>query len=314
MTGADATERISAVIVNWNTADLLDRCLRSLRDPAAESVVSEIVVYDNGSTDGSLEVLRIRWPDVRVLAGQRNIGYTRACNEAVATSTGDLVLLINADAELTSGALDALVARLRSSDDVGAVGPRLVYGDGTWQRWTAGRAPSLTSTLAYLLLLERALAFFADRSVYLARDISTAFMPDWVSSACMLARRAALDDVGPFDDRYFCYMDDVDICQRMRDRGWSVWYEPAALVVHLMSQSTIRRTGAASPGALRNFNDYFRRRHGLAAGMVLRLAEVLGFGLRAGVYAVVSVLRSEDRAQVRAHLRNVRTSMKGGHV
>jgi GT2 family glycosyltransferase len=314
LTGADTRELVSAVIVNWNTRDLLNECLQSLHDPTGEPRVDQTVVYDNGSTDGSTAMMRARWPGVSVLAGDRNIGYARACNRALEASCGDIILFINADARLIPGALATMLGRLHSRSRIAVVGPRLVYADGSWQRWTGGRDPSLVSALSYLLFLERLTPSLAERSVYLALDTREAFMPDWLSSACMLVRRTALDEVGPFDERYFCYMDDVDICRRLRASGWEVWYEPAAVVVHLMGQSTIRRTGAASPAALRNFNDYFRRRNSAVSSAILRGAEVVGFGARAAVYGLAAMGSPANGRQAKAHLRNIRTSLQRGHV
>ena len=100
----------------------------------------------------------------------------------------------------------------------------------------------------------------------------------------MFVRRSAFDEIGPLDERYFCYMDDVDLCQRARDLGWNVWYEPASEVVHLMGQASKRHTGATSPAAIRNFNDYVRRRSGAPAAVAARACEVTGFGTRALAY------------------------------
>lgn len=303
---------VCAIVVNWDTADLLDACLTSLQAHGADHLAGVIVV-DNGSEDGSADLVRRAWPDVELIANDDNLGYTRANNQAIVRSRHEHLLLINADAMLQPGCLPVLRARMDADPRAAVVGPRLVYADGSWQRWTAGKAPSLRSAMSYFLLLDR-LERFAGDSVYLARDVTAPFRPDWVSSACMLVRRDALDGVGLLDERYFCYMDDVDLCQRVRDAGWTVWYEPDAVATHLMGQATVRRTGAASPAALRNFNDYFTRRHGTAAGATLRAVEVAGFTARAAAYTVASAFRSDpaSRSQARAHLRNARVSLRRG--
>jgi GT2 family glycosyltransferase len=135
----------------------------------------------------------------------------------------------------------------------------------------------------------------------------------------MLVRRTAFDDVGLLDDRYFCHMDDVDLCRRARDAGWHVWYEPAAEVVHLMGASTAattRPTHAVSSAAIRNFTDYVRRRDGATVGALTRGMEVVGFGARAASYAARALVHRESGsgAQARAHLRNVRLSLQRGSV
>ncbi len=305
MTGVDPTAAagIAAVVINWNTRDLLARCLESLRANAPAHRSLEIIVVDNGSTDGSAEYVRTDWPDVRLIANEKNEGYTRANNQAIRASTSPYLLLVNADAFVLPGCIDRLVERLEADERAGVAAPRLVYGDGSWQRWTAGRAPSLVSAAAYFLFIERVLSAARRRSLYLAQDVRTAFQPDWVSSACMLVRRAALDDVGLLNERFVAYMDDVDLCQRLRDGGRSVWYCPEAEATHVMGGSTRRRTGRPSPAAMRSFNRYFRDRNGRAASLAMRGIEAAGFGARAGALALAGALRQKEhlRERARAH-------------
>lgn len=310
LTAADVT----AVIVNWNTADLLDESLRSLRDHGGTDAADmEIVVVDNGSTDDSLRVLADRWPDVTVIPNAENVGFCRANNQAIEVTERPYLLLINADAMLTPGCLPALLDRMAMDPRTGVVAPRLVYGDGRFQRWTAGRAPSLGSVANYLFLTDRLSARVpAFTGTYLGYDTTHAFQPDWVSSACMLVRRAMFDDVGPMSDQIFVYMDDVELCQRATDGGWQVWYEPAATCVHLMGQSTKRQTGAASPEAMRAFNRYFERRHGRRRTTALRTLQVGGFGLRVAAYGVLGAATRDDerRAAARAHLNHLKLSIE----
>lgn len=311
MTG---TASVAAIIVNWNTVDLLDACLRSLRDHGAADM--QVIVVDNGSTDGSATMVAEQWPDVTLIANDDNLGYTRANNQAIAVAEGEYLLLINADAMLQPKCLDLMLARMASDPVAAVVGPRLSYADGSFQRWTAGRDPSLGAALRYFLFLERlGPRSGPGRGLYLSNDVRHAFRPDWVSSACMLVRRSALDAVGGgMDETYFCYMDDVELCARLRGAGWHVWYEPDAEAVHLMGQATRRQTGQASPAALRNFNDYVEHRIGPVRAGLIRSLEVIGFGVRAAIYGLSATIRSDDghRAQAAAHVRNLRVSIQRG--
>jgi len=276
---------------------------------------SQVVVVDNDSADDSVQVVREQFPEAELLVNERNEGYQRANNRGIRVATGEYLLLINSDALLDTGALDPMLARMAADDRAAVVGPRLVYGDGSFQRWTAGRAPGVGAIAAFFLYGERLSTRIARRSLYLARDVDVAFQPDWVSSACMLVRRAALDEIGLLDERYFCYMDDVDLCQRARDAGWHVWYEPTSTVVHLMGQASKRNTGAASPAAILNFNDYVRRRSGGPAAIAARSMEVVGFGTRALAYLARGLTAGTDgRAEARAHVRNVAASLRRGHI
>ncbi len=292
------------MIVNWNTCDLLDECLQSLR--AFADPRPEIVVVDNGSTDGSVEMLAEHWPDVQVIVNATNRGYQAANNQGMRAARGDALLLINADAMLTAGCLDALLDRLATDPRAAIVGPRLVYGDESFQRWTAGRLPSLAAAASYFFFFDR----FRPRSgLWLGRDVDTAFQPGWVSSACMVVRRDALADIGLMDERFFAYMDDVDLCARAGDAGWTVWYEPAATAIHLMGQSTKRRTGEASPLALQSFIRWFGMRRGALSLALFRAMAAVGFSLRAAIYGVASLRDGHQRGAARAHLTNARRSL-----
>lgn len=302
MTGADRT--MTAVIVSWNTVDLLDRCLTSLRDHAPAGWAVEVIVVDNASTDGSPEMVRDRWPEVALIANDTNRGYTAANNQAIERASGEQLLLINADAFLTRGCADTLLERMDADPRAGVVGPRLVYGDGTFQRWTAGRDPGPVTGLVHFSGLGTS-RWGHRRGLWLGRDVDVAFEPDWVSSACMLVRRATVDDVGAMDETWFVYMDDVDLCRRVRVGGWRVWYEPSATAIHLMGQSTKRQSGAASPAALRNLNRYVGMHRGSVAELGLRGIEAAGFAARAAAHAVLGVRRSDHRPAAQAHWKNL---------
>ena len=292
---------VSAVVVTWNSADLLPACLNSLGREAG----LELVVVDNASTDGTPELAARLWPGAKVIRNHSNRGFTRANNQGVRAAAGDRLLLINVDARLGPGALAAMSATLDAEPRTGVVGPRLTYGDGSFQRWTAGRFPGLVAALVYFLFLERLLpSRFSRFSLYLGRDVREPFVPDWVSSACMLVRRQAYEAVGGMDESVFVYMDDVDLCQRLRDAGWLTSYCPAAGVTHLMGQSSLDQPGSVSPQAVRSFNTYFGRRHGRASRLGLRLVEAAGFGLRCLVCAAGSLVppgRPRLRRRAAAH-------------
>lgn len=216
MTGDDRP-LLSVVIVSWNTADLLEQCLRSVAAELGE-IHHEVIVVDNGSEDGSAELVRNQWPAVTLLINETNVGYQRANNRGMAAARGQRLLLLNADAMLLPGCTQKLMQTLDDDPGVGVVAPRLVYPDGSWQRWTAGSEPSLVGAFAFFLFLERFSRRFARRSLWLYEDTHHAFFPDWVSSACLMLRSETLADTGPMDERFFAYMDDVDLCRLARGR------------------------------------------------------------------------------------------------
>jgi GT2 family glycosyltransferase len=308
---------LTTVVVNWNTVGLLDECLRSIVEATPDSVRNRIVVVDNASTDGSVEHLRRHWPEITVLVNELNEGFCRANNRAIRETSSPFVLLVNTDARIGPEAIATMLAYFDRDPRAAAVGPRLVYADDTFQRWTAGQAFGLRSAANYFLMVDR-IAPRRAAGLYLAEDTATPFRPAWVSSAVMALRRAAIEEVGLLDDGIFVYMDDVDLCDRLTRRGWHVWYAADTTVVHFMGGSTTRGPSDAStsPEALRALNRWFARRHGRTRARQLRALEVLGFGARAAVYGVVAVLgRSPSaRSKMRAHLSHLRLALEPIHV
>lgn len=307
--GAD----VATIIVNWNTADLLAACLESIERHPATGVRNQVVVVDNASSDGSAAMVRRDWPSVHLIANETNVGFCRANNQAIHVTDAPALLLVNSDARLTEGCFDRMLSFLDADPRAAIVGPRLVYGDGTFQRWTAGRELSLGAFANHFLGLERLSPRFPSRAgIYLASDTRTPFRPGWVSSAVMLIRRAALDDIGLLDEQIFVYMDDVDLCQRATDAGWHVWYAADTTAVHLMGASSTRQTGKASPEAMRSLNRWYARRHGRGPANALRALEAVGFGARATAYAASSVVRRDRdaRRQASAHLTHLKLSLE----
>jgi len=315
VTGPDPD--LTTVIVNWNTVGLLDDCLQSLVDHLPPGMTNEVIVVDNASADGSVEHLAREWPWVQVIANTENVGFCRANNQAIRASRGEVLLLINTDARVTPGCIETMLGYFERDPRAGVVGPRLEYGDGSFQRWTAGRDLTLGSCANYFLMLDRlADRFPALAGIYLAHDTDEPFNPGWVSSAVMAVRRAAFDDVGLLDESIFVYMDDVDLCARMTDGGWRIWYAADATAVHFMGGSTIPTTGKASPEALRALNRWYERRHGRGETTAVRALEVVGFGARAAADATRGVVRRNPaaRRQARAHWTHVKLSLEPTHA
>ena len=301
---------VTTVVVNWNTVGLLDECLASIQAATPPAVRNEVVVVDNGSTDGSVEHLRRYWPGVRLIVNPDNQGFCRANNAAIAATEAPILLLVNTDARLQPGNVETLLRYFRDDPRAAVVGPRLTYADGAFQRWTAGRLPGLRSLAAFLLGLDR-MGPWRRAGHYLGEDTGQPFQPEWVSSAVMAVRRSALDQVGRLDEDIFVYMDDVDLCARVRAAGWHVWYAAETTAIHFMGASSTRVTGQASPEALRALNRWYVRRHGAVRGRALRALEVVGFGARVLLHSVAALRRHPDaRARRNAHARHLRLALE----
>ena len=262
----------SIVIVSWNVRDLLRACLCSLPAAAGPDLPVEVVIVDNGSTDGSAEMVRAEFPAVRLLAERQNHGYARGNNLGITASRGRLVLLLNCDTEMRPGSLAALIAYLDAHPAVGLVGPRLLNTDGSPQS-SRRRFPTLATGLVESTPLQPFAAWLpALRRYYvLDRSDDTEQEVDWVTGACMLVRREALTAVGGFDPGYFMYSEELDLCRRIRQAGWRVAYLPTAVVVHHGGQSSDQNIPERHIRFQRAKLRYFRRWHGRVPAAGLRL-------------------------------------------
>ena len=226
-------------MVTYESGGLLERCVRSI---AADTSAGEpeIVVVDNGSKDGSVAVVRAEHPDVTVITPGRNLGYAGAANAGTAATSSPIVAVCNADLEVLPGTAAAMVARLDGEADLAAVGPLVLEPDGS-RYPSARRVPSVGDAVGHGVLgAVRPGNRFTRRYRELDEDPGRARDVDWVSGAAIWLRRRALDAVGGWDDGYFMYVEDVDLCWRLRGAGWRVAYEPSGRVVHVQGASTAR--------------------------------------------------------------------------
>lgn len=233
-----STPLISVIIVNWNTRNLLPLCLETLRT-AAVNLDYDVWVVDNASSDGSVDMLRTHYPQVHVIANPTNLGFAAANNQAMATAQGEYFLLLNSDAVLTPGSLDALPAVAQAQPRAAIVGARLLNPDGSFQA-SHTSFPTLAREALILSTLGRRLY----GPWYPSAGPEVAVGPqqvDYVEGACLLVRRAAWAAVGGLDEGYWMYAEEVDWCRRMAQAGWQVWYQPAAAVLHWGGGSSANR-------------------------------------------------------------------------
>jgi N-acetylglucosaminyl-diphospho-decaprenol L-rhamnosyltransferase len=227
------------VVVNYQAGPLLTRCVESvLSDTSAGAV--ELVVVDNGSADGSVDQLRAACPDVHVVLAPGNVGYARGNNLGIAATRAPVVAVLNPDAEVASGTAAAMLRRFDAEPRLAAAGPRIRNVDGT-DYPSARSVPSVVDAAGHGVFgLFRPGNRFTRRYRQLYADPARSRPVDWVSGAAVWLRRDALDDVGGWDERYFMYLEDVDLCWRLRRAGWDVTYEPDGSVRHVQGASTSR--------------------------------------------------------------------------
>ena len=222
---------VSVVVVNYRSAQLTVDCVASLR---AEGV-RDVVVVDNASADGCGELLAASDPEAVFVAMPDNRGYGAAANVGAARTIGAVVVIANPDLLVRPGAISTLVDVFARNPRTGAVGPRIDRPDG--ERYPSARSfPNLVDAAGHGFVgLVSARNPWSRR--YLRTDSEEPGTVDWVSGAFLVIRRAAWEEVGGFDERFFMFMEDVDLCWRLHAAGWDVRYEPGARVMHLEGAS-----------------------------------------------------------------------------
>lgn len=265
---------LSVIIVNWNVRDLLRRCLHSLLANFPPGQL-EIIVVDNASTDGSAEMVRTEFPMVRLIANPDNRGFTAANNQGLMVARGRCVLLLNPDTEVVGDALVTMAAFADAHPDVGIVGPQLLNPDGSVQS-SRRRFPTLLTALFESTWLQP----YAPRRLlehYYVLDCPDDEVQDvdWVTGAALMARREAVEQVGPLDEGFFMYSEELDWCRRFRETGWRVVYLPTAQVVHHAGKSSEQVEAARHIHFHSSKVHYFRKYHGRLAAEAVRLV-VLG--------------------------------------
>ncbi|MCA1971276.1 MAG: glycosyltransferase family 2 protein [Caenispirillum sp.] len=316
---ASARPVLSIIIVNWMVRDLLRQCLRSLETGTSlPEQAREVVVVDNASHDGSVEMLRREFPAVRLLANEDNVGFGAANNQALPYCSAEWILLLNPDTVVLPGAIDAMLASARADESIGVLGCRLLNGDGTLQKWTGGHFPNLANLLSHYFFLDRLLpAALRPPSLYLDRDVREDLTVDWVSGACMLLRRSALGE-RIFDPAYFMYGEDMELCHRLRRQGYRVLYSPAASVIHFQGQSMKQQEGDILLSSLKGPRQFYRATHDEAGTLLFDLITLGGFLLRWAVYSLAAwpgrqaVMRERARSSLHYARIVMRLMVQGG--
>ena len=285
--------RISAAVISYETREHLPACLAALEHEDA----SEVLVVDNASPDGSAVLVRERFPSVTLIANEANIGYGAAANQALSACSSEYVLLLNGDAVPEPGALAALARYLDEHPEAGVVGPLLRYPDGRLQ---PSCYPFLTP-VNVLLVMSGVNGVIARIPLLRARHLPTsphrsARPVPWVKGAALAVRKAAFESVRGFDESFFLYSEEQDLCYRLGHAGWETHFAPVATVVHVEGASSPGGQTAVSEHVFRNLVHFYRRHYSPARLVALRF--VLAF-LMTGRIARDAALLSREREQAR---------------
>lgn len=306
---------LSIIIVSYNVRDYLLNCLASIEAWMAEtSYVAEVIVVDNASHDGSSDSVRRRFPGTRVIDLGANVGFAAANNRAVERARGRFITFLNPDTTLVGDALGIMLRHLQQNQDVGVVGPRLQFPDGTTQstrrRFPTRRTGFFESTIIQQFWRDNAILrryYVADRSNDETQDV------DWLVGACLFTRRETLATAGLFDERFFMYSEEVEWCHRVRDAGWRVVYLPSASIVHHEGGSSkldlpVRQINFDTSKVL-----LYERLHGRRSARALQGFLLGSYLLRASIEAGKGLLghkRQLRKERVRLYLRAFRSGLR----
>jgi len=273
------TPLLSICIVNWNTKEDLAKALASLPEGHVED--REVIVVDNASTDGTPEMVKSRFPEAKLLQNSENVGFSRAYNRALQESKGRYLLVLNPDCIVHAGALAKLIEFMESEPKAGAVGPRLLNADGSLQ-FSCRRFPTFAAGLFRNTPLGRIFPGNRYSREYLMMewDHSRAREVDWISGAAMLIRRPTLEEVGPLDEGFFMYCEDVDWCYRARRKGWKIYYLPTAIITHLIGRSSDQRPRAMVVEFHRSMRRFYRKHYAALWPFGFRWLPLLAIRLR----------------------------------
>lgn len=289
---------LDVVIVAYRSREMVRDCLLSLREFPPE-VPMTVFVVDNDSQDGTLELLEFEFTSARVVANDTNTGFSVANNQAIRAGEGTYVLALNPDTRVTESALQRMVELMEQHPEVGIAGCRLELEDGSFDHAAKRSFPTLTSALAHFTGVGRRFAGNSRLASYRAPHVESGVV-DAVNGAFMLMRREALDEIGLFDEGYWMYMEDLDLCYRAKRRGWVTWYEPKVTVTHIKAGTSGTLRGmklnyAFHYGMFRFYRKFEAPQRSLATNLVV----YIGIGAK----LVFSVARTAVRRSLAGRAR-----------
>lgn len=272
---------VSIIIVNWNSVQFLKDCIDSIKQHTA-GITYEIIVIDSGSFDGCSQMLSSEFPEVMFIQSTVNIGFSGANNLAYSVSTGQHILFLNPDTELTSPAVNAMLDHLQHRPDAGAVGCKLLNRDGSVQTTCIQSFPTiLNQLLCSEFLRERfpTSPLWGMSSLFCATQLPA--QVDVISGACLMLRRSAFDQVGHFSDDYFMYAEDLDLCYKLKQTGYANYYVPQGVVRHFGGGCTDKAPSEFSVVMMReSIWRFLRKTRGAMYGSAYRVSTLISSVVR----------------------------------
>jgi len=299
MDGANKDSNLTVIVVSWNTRDLLSQCLTSVLSSLQEHSF-QVIVVDNASKDGSVEMVNESFPDVILVKNRKNVGFARANNQAFKLAENSMyVLLLNSDTILVRETIQAMLDFIERNDRAGIVAPALRYPEGGSQLG-GGFGPSLRTAFNYFSFLS-VLFPHTYRGMFVnQKKLNLSGKPikiDWVAGTCMLIKKAVINATKGFGEAYFMYAEDIEWCSRVRKHGWDIYYLPYLEIVHYHGASIKE----VSDHWLKSVIAYMKVRRGIGQTVLFRLIAACGFSLRSMLYIFASIITRKKELTTKAH-------------
>jgi GT2 family glycosyltransferase len=294
---------LSIIIVNWNTKNLLIQCLESVYQ-TIKRIEMEVFVVDNGSIDGSVVAAKERFPEVKFIQNEINLGFAMANNQALRLAKGRYLLLLNPDTQVKKGAIERLISFMDAHSEAGGAGAQLLNSDGSRQNSIAN-FPSLATELLNKSLLRW---LFPKAFPGKERNYPEPIEVDSVIGACMIIRRDAIEQVGLLDEDYFLFLEETDWCYRMKRAGWKIYHVPQAEIYHFQGKGVEIEKKKARVEYYRSRYHFFKKNRGglqwfiLLIGLMIRLWTELIFMTIACFFSFYTIKRWRRKLSIYAHL------------
>lgn len=293
----------SVIIINWNTRDLLIDCIKSVY-ATTQGLEFEIWVVDNGSWDDSVKILRNTFPDVNIVENKHNLGFAKACNQALRLIKSKYAILINTDTILTDGAIKTTIDFMEKNPAIGICGGQLLNPDGSRQNSIAN-TPNLATELLNKSLLRR---LFHKKYPGKEHNIETPVQVDSIVGAFMAVRKKAMDEAGLMDESYFFFFEETDWCLRMKKNGWKVFHHPNVKIYHLQGQTAKKANIGARIEYWKSRYIFFRKHYGAAtfvaliAGLMIKLSVNLFLNLLLAAASAFTNRKAVERSKLNFNL------------
>jgi GT2 family glycosyltransferase len=294
--------KLSIVIIVWHDRKVIEECLRSLYATTRKTEF-EVIISDNGSDDGTVAFIREHYPQARIVANNGNLGFAKGNNTGIRVATGDYVLILNPDTIIHEGTLDQWIEFADQHPEAGAFGCRVLNPDGSYQHparpfptvWRYWIAALYLRKLAYL-----SNAFLSD--TYTGWDGTTQRTVDWQSGCCVLCRGDLLRQLGGFDERFFYFFEEVDLCRRIWQSGHPVLFDPAVSITHLGSQATSKFPTKFELEKYRNRYRYFFKHYGMRGAQRCRTVSLAHLRIRQLGYGLIGLFHKTEAIKNRLEM------------